>query len=234
MALEVGGSERVHVDHRLERVVVGRPAVAVVRLARADEAAPHGRGRDPCPLRQRRDPVAVARRLAGEQQHAARPQHAPELRERALQLRQVVEHGMAEDEVEARVLERQRGGVARRGLDLQAEARGVRPQRVEHPRRDIRADARADHAVLHQVEREVARAGADLERARERPRPPPEQLLDLAEHLRAADRAEVDAPLRVVAAGRHVVVAAVDVEDLLRWRPWRGGRLAPRVVRTAF
>ena len=33
--------------------------------------------------------------------------------------------------------------------------------------------------------------------------------------LRAADVAEVDAPLGVVLRGRHVVVAAVDVEDLL-------------------
>ena len=67
-------------------------------------------------------PVAVARRLAGEQQHAAGPQHAPELGERALELGQVVQHGVAEHEVERRVLERQRRGVARGGLDLQRRA----------------------------------------------------------------------------------------------------------------
>ena len=49
----------------------------------------------------------------------------------------------------------------------------------------------------------------------ERPRPGAEQLLDLAQYLGPADVAEVDAPLGVVLRGRHVVVAAVDVEDLL-------------------
>ena len=75
--------------------------------------------------------------------------------------------------------------------------------------------AARDDALLHQVEREVARAGADLQRAGERAGVAAEQLLDLAEHLGAADRAEVDAPFGVVLGRRDVVVAAVDVEDLL-------------------
>src|SRR6185295_11009071 len=57
--------------------------------------------------------------------------------------------------------------------------------------------------------------GPDLQRARERPRSLAEQLRDLAEHLVAADLAERDAPLGVVVLRRHVVVAAVDVEDLV-------------------
>ena len=75
--------------------------------------------------------------------------------------------------------------------------------------------AAAIDARLHQVEREVAGAGADLQRAGERAGVAAEQLLDLAEHLRAPDLAEVDAPLGVVVGRRDVVVAAVDVEDLV-------------------
>jgi hypothetical protein len=86
---------------------------------------------------------------------------------------------------------------------------------AEHAGGDVGADRRLDDARLHQVEREVAGARADLQRARERAGTPAEQLLDLAEHLRAADVAEVDAPLRVVVGRRDVVVAAVDVEDLV-------------------
>ena len=63
---------------------------------------------------------------------------------------------------------------------------------------------------------EVPGARADLQRARERAGPRAEQLLDLAEHLGAPDVAEVDAPLGVVVGRRDVVVAAVDVEDLVR------------------
>ena len=52
-----------------------------------------------------------------------------------------------------------------------------------------------------------------------------EQLAQLAEHLRLADLAEVDAPLGVVALGGDVVVTRVDVADLVgcaQRRPWRG------------
>jgi hypothetical protein len=42
-----------------------------------------------------------------------------------------------------------------------------------------------------------------------------EQLRELPEHLRRADLAEADPPLAVVVAGRDVVVAAVDFEDLV-------------------
>ena len=73
----------------------------------------------------------------------------------------------------------------------------------------------AHDAGLQQVEAEVARAGADLQRARERSRPGAEQLRELPEHLLVADLAERDAPLGVVGVGRHVVVATVDVQDLV-------------------
>jgi hypothetical protein len=130
----------------------------------------------------------------------------------------VVEHRVAEQEVERVVLEGQLGGVAGRGLDLEAEPPGVGLERLDHPGRDVRARRRADHARAQQVEREVARARADLERARERARVRAQELRELAEHLRSADLAEVDPPFRVVVVRRHVVVAAVDVEDLVRGR----------------
>ena len=145
VALEVAGRERVDVDHRLQRVVVGLRAV---RWPLARRAAPTSRRHTGAAARPARFgtaamPVAVARRLAGEQQHAAGAQHAQELGERAVELRQVVQHRVAEHEVERRVVERQRRRVARDGLDLQAE-----PLRV-------------------------ARAASRACRARRRCRPPP-------------------------------------------------------------
>ena len=67
-----------------------------------------GRERDRAPLGDRREAVADPRRLAGEHDPPAGLQHAVELRERALEIGQVVEHGVAEHEVEAGVRERQR------------------------------------------------------------------------------------------------------------------------------
>src|SRR4051794_41648895 len=72
-----------------------------------------------------------------------------------------------------------------------------------------------DDTCVEEVEREVAGARADLQRARIRARLRAQQLRELAEHLRLADPAEVDAPLGVVVVGRHVVVAAGDVEGLV-------------------
>src|SRR5206468_1344960 len=68
----------------------------------------------------------------------------------------------------------------------------------------------------HQVQGEVARPGADLERALVAlVKLRADQLAQLAEHLRLADLAEVDSPLGVIARGRDVVVARVDVADLI-------------------
>ena len=80
-----------------------------------------------------RDPVAVTRRLAGEEQRPAGREHAVELGERAVEIGQVVQYGVAEHEVEALVLERERGGVAGRGLHLEPELLCVALQRLQHP-----------------------------------------------------------------------------------------------------
>ena len=138
-------------------------------------------------------------------------QHAVELGERAVEVRQVMQDGVAEHEVERLVVERQLGGVAGDGLDVQAEPLRIALERGQHPRADVGARGRAHHAGLQQVEREVAGARADLQRAAERPGSRAEQLGELAEHLAVPDLAERDPPLGVIGLGRHVVVAAVDV-----------------------
>ena len=86
---------------------------------------------------------------------------------------------------------------------------------VDHARRDVGARRMLDDTRAHEVQREVAGAGADLEHALEAARLAAEGLAQLADDLGLAGGAEVDAPLRVVAGGRPVVVARVDVTDLL-------------------
>ena len=128
----------------------------------------------------------------------------------------MVKDGVAKDEVEALVLERQSLGVGLAGLDLEPQALDPGGELAEHPRGDIRRHEPLDRAELHQVEREVPRARADLERVQEGPLgPAAERLGELAADLVLADRAEVDPPLRVVARGGRVVVAGVDVADLV-------------------
>ena len=119
-----------------------------------------------------------------------------------------------EHEIEARVGKRQPLGVDLLGLYLQAELLGVRAQRGEHARRDVGARGLADQPGAKQVQREVAGARADLQGARPAVGPVADRLVDLREHLLATHLAEVDAPLGVVVARRHVVVTGVHVADL--------------------
>ena len=81
-------------------------------------------------LRQRRQAVAVARGLAGEGDRPAGPQDAAELGEGAVEVGDVVEDGVAEDEVEALVLE---------GQSLGLGGDGGRRRRPRAPRRSRRA-----------------------------------------------------------------------------------------------
>ena len=135
----------------------------------------------------------------------------------------MVQHGVAEHEVEALIGERQALGVDLLGLHLETEPLGVRAQRREHARRDVGARRFGDHPGAQQVEREVAGAGADLERACPAVGVVPDGLVDLDEHLLATDLAEVDSPLGVVVIRGYVVVARVDVADLLCAQGWWHG-----------
>ena len=190
---------------------------------RAHRPPPPWRGLPGGALGDVRELVAEPRRLAAERDPAARAQDAVELREGLVEVREVVEDGVAEDEVERAVLERQRLGVAGARVDLEPEARGVALQHVDHPRRDVGARRAADLAGEQEVQREVAGARPDLERVAERPGAAGEDLPELAHDLLEPAGAEVDAPLGVVARGRVVVVARVDVADRLRCGRGRHG-----------
>ena len=79
---------------------------------------------------------------------------------------------MAEDEVEALVLEGQRLGLGGdRGHVLEPERLGGGGEPLQHPRRDVGRGQPLDHPELDQVEREVAGARADLQRVAEAARP---------------------------------------------------------------
>ncbi len=107
-AAQVGGGEGVDVDLALERVAVGLLGLGDGARAGADQrGARAGASEQAGALRQRREAVAVARGLAGEDDRAAGPQDAAELGEGPVEVGDVVQDGVAEDEVEALVLEGQ-------------------------------------------------------------------------------------------------------------------------------
>jgi hypothetical protein len=186
-------------------------------LAGADRAAPERRQRQAGALRSRGQGVAVAGGLAGEGDHPARPQDSAEFGEGLVEVGDVVEDGVAEDQVEAFVLEGQDLGLGlNRGHVLDAERVGGRRQPLQHPGGDVGGGQPLDHAELDEVEREVAGARADLQRVAEGAALHPAERLDQLEaDLALADLAEVDAPLGVVLVGGRVVVAGVDVLDVL-------------------
>ena len=153
----------------------------------------------------------------GEHDPAAGSQHPVKLGERAPQVGQVVQHRVAEHEVEA-AGRRTAATRRRRAAALTSSpSRSALARRVETMPGEMSVQvACATTPGLQQVEAEVAGAGADLERAViALVELGPEQLAQLAEHLALADLAEVDPPLGVVAVGGDVVVARVDVADLV-------------------
>ena len=215
----------MHVDDALERRVGLRHRRPRGAGRRADRAAPQRRDRAGGALGHAREAVAVARGLAGEQQRAAGREHALELAERAAAGRGcgAAPRGRARGRSSRRrtaARSASAGSVCTSSPSRSALAR----ERREHARRDVAAGRLADQPGAQQVQREVAGPGADLQRAREAGRAArAERLAHLREHLLAADLAEVDAPLGVVVIGRHVVVARVDVADLLGAQGWRHG-----------
>jgi hypothetical protein len=125
-----------------------------------------------------------------------------------------MENGVAEYEVEALVGEKQLLGLGANRLGFDAEALSGGAERRQHSRRDVAGRQAPDDAELQEVEAEIAGAGADLERVAERTRVA-DRLAQLAADLVLADLAEVDPPLAVVLVRRGVVVARVDVLDVL-------------------
>ena len=90
----------------------------------ADQAAPDRGDKVPGPLRHDREAVAVTGGLAAEDDHAAGPEDPEELGEGLVQVGDVVKDGVAEDHVEALVLEGQDFGFGDHGLDR--EVQGLR------------------------------------------------------------------------------------------------------------
>ena len=155
MGRQHAGCEGVHVDHLLEtRLLVRGMRGAVAARAGADQGSPQRRQRIGAALRQLGEPVAVARRLAAESDHAARTQHTPKLGERGGEIREVMQHRVSHDEVEAVVLEGQLGSLAAAGLDVKLEPRGRLGELREHARGDVARHRPLDDACSHQVERE--------------------------------------------------------------------------------
>ncbi len=130
---------------------------------------------------------------------------------------------MAEHKVEALILEGQALRIGRERVHLQAQALRVICERTEHAGGDVCAGRLFDDARAHQVEREIAGARADLQRAVIAARLGAERLLHLRAHLLRPMLAEIDPPLGVVVPGCDVVVAGVDVADLLGAESLRHG-----------
>jgi len=225
VGLERRGREGVHVDDGLEGRLLRDVVVAVAHRRRgAHERSPGRRERVRGALGDRREPIAVVRGLAAEGDHPAGGEHAAKLAQRGAEVGQVVQDRVAEDDVEAVVFEGQARRFAAGGLRSQAEALRGGAQDLEHAGRDVGRHVVRERARAEQVEAEVTRARTDLQPARvvagavaaERP-------AELAEHLRSAARAVVDAPLLVVAPRREIVVAGVGNVDLGRGRGRRHG-----------
>ena len=212
--LELAGSERVDVDDALERLI--RRSSPSAGRARRRAHAPQ-RGDAPANAWVACEPVAVARGLAGEQRPCRRaPGRARTPRTRAGD-RVCGEGRRARDEVEALVRERQALGVGGLRAHLPARvAAALAGSVLEHPGEMSLQVASPISPGAQEVEGEVAGAGADLERAAsQRSGSPPSALRSLVVTWPAPTLAEVDAPLRVVVVGGHVVVAGVCVADLL-------------------
>ncbi len=122
---------------------------------------------------------------------------------------------VAEHEVEAVIGERQRLRVGGHGLDRQAQPLGVGGEARKHAWGDVAANRLVDQAGPHHVQCEITGPRADLERPRVVAGLAVKGLAHLGEDLIATELAEVDSPLVVVVIGGHVVVARVDVADLL-------------------
>ncbi len=133
----------------------------------------------------------------------------------------MVEHRVPQHQIEAPIGEGQALGVGGHRAHIEPKALGVGAQSIQHPRRDVVAGRLLDHARAEQVEREVPRSRADLQRARVGPRMRTQDLAHLGDDLIVAELAEVDPPLGVVVIGCDVVVARVDVADLLGAQDWR-------------
>ena len=109
--------------------------------------------------------VADARRLAREHEPAARLEHAQHLAERRVEVGDVVQHGVADDDVERGVVVGDLLGVGDPAVDVEAEVLGVAQRGRDHAGREVGDAPPRGEPRLHEVEQEEPGAAAELERA---------------------------------------------------------------------
>ena len=216
-APQVGGGEGVDVDLALQGV-----AVRLLGLGHGAAARPH---------------QLAARRGRRSSRPASAPRPAGRRSGRARRRRRSRRRGAAPGGTRRRPARGRGCGAGPRGRRRGRSSRprraaprprsrpsrppGRAPRRWSESRFSIPGEmsvavSRSNHPELEQVEREVAGAGADLQPVAEAaPVQAPERLDQLQPHLLLAGVAEVDAPLGVVLVRRRVVVAGVDVLDVL-------------------
>src|SRR5699024_2335931 len=156
-------------------------------------------------------PVPDPRRLAGDDEAATRPEHAQDLAQGGLDVRDVVDHRVPDDEVEAVVGEGEGLGIGDVAADGEAEPLGVLLRCLDHPRREVGDVDLLDQSGDLEVEREEPGAGPELEHPAEGQRLPRhpyrvEHAEETVPDERRAAVVEGDRPLLVVGLGLPVVV----------------------------
>ena len=216
--------EGVNVDLGLELVAVAAPKAIFGQRRGADHTTPKWGGKAAGPLGDDGDAVTVSRRLAAEGHRPSGAQDTVELGEGPAKVGDVMKDRVPEDEVEARIGEGQGLGLRAGSRHIEPEALSTGGERAEHAGGDVGRGHPLDETELKQVEGEVAGSGTDLERVAERRLGLRTQRFDdLGANLFHADLAVVDTPFGVVLARGGIVVARVDVLDVLG-RSARGGR----------
>ncbi len=172
-------------------------------------------------------------RLAREHEPAARLEHAQHLAQRHRHVRDVVQHGVPDDQVERLVLVRDALGVGDPAVHRQAEVLGVVQRDLHHARRQVGHRALLGHAALHQVQQEETRPAAQFHGPPVRPAlvaghgaEPADGVVDAALVVR-------DRPFLVVAASLPVVVEHVGKLRVATRPPgplprWRAGGVRDR------
>ena len=118
----------------------------------------------------------------------------------------MVQHGVADDEVELAIREGKGLGVGRLTRDVEAKGATIAHRHVHHALADVGDDCGLGETRLHEIESEEAGAGADLEHALGGPSPITCNVHVAIARVRDAALVVGDAPLLVVRGGLPVVV----------------------------
>src|SRR5690606_10748980 len=164
-------------------------------------------------------------------------EHPDDLPDRLLDVGDVVEHRVADDEVEGVVVVRDGLGVGDPALDAEAELLGIPLRGLDHPGADVGDVSLVENARLLQVEQEEAGAAAELEGLRVRPAVRARDGGEPVTRVLGAAFVEGDRPLVVVVLGLPVVENGVRllrvvpdgvVVEVRHQRPLNSGVVLPR------